>query len=137
MILVASTELDIPQLTDWIKQDPYHKDVSNPVWWLTGNGILSYRIDDSQGTTMYVRLEADNNMMRIHTQFGPDLQVSKLRVIKSLLWALPKMELVGKQFDLTGFVFQSTSPSLIKFMKIKFGFTPIGNDDYSKPFEGS
>jgi hypothetical protein len=137
MELQASTDRDIDQLLEWIILDPYHRDQVNPFWWLTGNGILSYKIVDSQGTTMYVRLEADSKLMRIHTQFGPEDQVSKLRVIKSLVWTLPKMEAIGNKHELTGFVFKSTSPSLIKFMITKFGFTPIGNDDYSKPFEGS
>jgi hypothetical protein len=137
MLLVASTERDIDELLEWIIQDPHHRDHVDPFFWLTGNGILSYKIVDSLGTTMYVRLEEDNKLMRIHTQFGPEEQVSKIRVIKSLLWALPKMELVGRKFDLEGFVFKSTSSSLIKFMTYKFGFTPMGNDDYSKPFEGS
>ena len=135
MQLAPTTEQDTQQLINWITADPYHKDCDNPVWWFTGNGILSYKIVDSQGVTMYVRTEADNNLLRLHTQFGPDCEVSKIRVIKSLLWALPKMESVGKQFDLTGFVFKSESVSLINFMKLKFGFVSIGNDDYSKPFE--
>lgn len=136
MELVASTEQDIEQIKQWAEQDidPTHRSVS-PVWWITGNGILCYKIVDSQGVTMYVRTEADNNMLRLHTQFGPESQVSKIRVIKSLLWALPKMEVVGKQFELTGFVFRSQSGSLIDFMTLKFGFESLSGDDYCKRFD--
>lgn len=130
-----SINSDIEILIRWIKLDidSTHHNI-NPLWWLTGNGILSYRIEDSIGITMYVRIDSEDKLMRLHTQFGPESEVSKIRVVKSLLWALPKMELAGKDFGLIGFVFKSVSPSLIEFMK-KLGFTPIGNDDYSKPFE--
>jgi hypothetical protein len=136
MKLTSSTTDDIEQLTAWIKNDPYHRDCLNPVWWLTGNGLLSYCIQDSKGPTMYVRTDKENDLMRLHCQFAPESEVSKIRVVKSLLWALPKMEFFGKQNQLTGFVYKSTSPSLVQFMQIKFGFMPFGFDnDYSAPFE--
>lgn len=131
-----STPNDIEQLTEWIKHDPYHKDCLIPEWWLTGDGLLSYCIQDSQGPTMYVRIDKENDLMRLHCQFAPETEVSKSRVVKSLLWALPRMEVFAKQQQLKGFVYKSTSPSLIQFMQIRFGFTPIGSDnDYWKPFE--
>lgn len=136
MKFIESTPNDIEQLTEWIKTDPYHKDSLNPVWWLTGNGLLSYCIQDSKGPTMYVRIDKENDLMRLHCQFGPESEVNKIRVIKSLMWALPRMEVFGKQNELKGFVYKSTSPSLIQFMQIKFGFTPMGSDnDYWAPFE--
>ena len=136
MELAQTLQQDITQITRWAEQDidPAHRDI-DPYWWLTGNGILCYKIVDSQGVTMYVRTEADNNMLRLHTQFGPESQVSKIRVIKSLLWALPKMEVVGKQFELTGFVFRSQSELLINFMTLKFGFESLSGDDYCKRFD--
>lgn len=134
MKLVESTEIDIEQLTRWINIDPYHRNYVNPLWWLTGNGILSYRIEDLIGITMYVRIDSEDKLMRLHTQFGPESEVSKIRVVKSLLWALPKMEYAGNRLGFTGFIFKSISPMLIQFMK-NLGFTPCGNDDYSKPFE--
>lgn len=136
MKLTHSTEQDIEQLTEWIKADPYHRDCLNPHWWLTGNGLLSYCIQDSKGPTMYVRIDKENDLMRIHCQFAPETDVSKHRVIKSLLWALPKMEDYAKQEQLKGFIYKSVSPLLIQFMQVRFGFTPVGsNDDYWVPFE--
>lgn len=136
MKLTESTQQDIEQLTEWIKADPYHRDCLEPLWWLTGQGLLSYCIQDSKGPTMYVRLDEENGLMRLHCQFGPELEVSRIRVVKSLLWAVPKMTEFGKQEKLTGFIYKSTSSSLISFMQIKFGFTPVGsNDDYWMPFE--
>jgi hypothetical protein len=136
MKFTNTTQADTEQLTEWIQADPYHKDCLNPQWWFTGNGLLSYCLQDSKGPTMYVRLDKDEELLRLHTQFAPDNQVSKLRVVKSLMYALPRMEQFAKSKDLKGYVYRSTSQSLIDFMQIKFGFTPVGaNDDYWLPFE--
>lgn len=137
MKLSESLPSDIEQLTEWIKHDPYHKDYLNPYWWITGNGLLSYVIQDSKGPTMYVRVDKDNDLLRIHTQFAPETEVSKLRVIRSIIFAIPMMTALAKQHDLKGLVYQSTSPSLIEFMQVKFHFTPTGTDDYVLPFEVS
>lgn len=136
MKLDTSNQNDIYQLTEWIQNDPYHRDYLNPAWWLTGNGLLSYVIVDSKGPTMFVRTDAENGLLRIHTQFAPVSEVSKLRVIKSIIFALPGMKAVALQNKLTGFIYKSTSPDLIKFMQVKFNFTPTGaDDDYQLPFE--
>lgn len=127
----SSTENDIDQLTEWIKIDPYHKDCLNPHWWLTGNGLLSYCLQDSKGPTMYVRLDADSDLLRIHCQFAPETEVNTVRVVKSLLWAFPRMEAVARANFLKGFVYKSSSPLLIEFMERKFGFQPMGNDDHT------
>lgn len=135
MKFLPSTENDIEQLSEWIKADPYHKDYLDPFWWLTGNGLLSYCIHDSKGPTMYVRLDEEAGLMRLHCQFAPESEVSRIRVVKSLLWALPKMKSVARDKNLQGFVYRSTSPLLISFMQTKFGFTPVGADDYWVPIE--
>jgi len=134
MKFTPSTEQDVPQLQEWIQHDAYHKDCLNPSWWFTGQGLLSYCIQDDKGPTMYVRIDKENDLMRLHTQFAPDSEVSKRRVIKSLVWAVPLMEHLGKQENLKGFIFKSTSPLLIDFMRRKFGFQPVGNDDYVLKF---
>lgn len=137
MKFTESTESDIEQLSEWIKADPYHKDCLNPYWWLTGNGgLLSYCLQDNRGPTMYVRLDKENDLLRLHTQFSPESEVSKLRVVKSLLWALPKMEVIAHENNLKGFIYKSVSPSLIDFMKKKFGFVSADSDnDYQMMFE--
>lgn len=130
----VTPQSDIERLKQWIELDQYHRG-TDPLFWMTGNGLLSFRIEDTQGVTMYVRLEKDDSLLRIHTQFAPDTEVSKLRTVKSLIYGLSKAELVAKSNHLHGYVFQSTSPDLILFMIKKFGFTPIGNDDYRLLFE--
>ncbi len=137
MRLTPSTPDDIEQLTEWIKNDPYHKDCLDPHWWLTGgHGLLSYCLQDNQGPTMYVRLDLDMLALRIHTQFAPLAEVSKLRVVRSLMWALPRMKPVAIQNGCNAYVFNSTSPTLIEFMSRKFGFASVGGGDYSAPIEG-
>lgn len=135
MRFTSSTLDDIEQLTEWIEHDPYHKDCLDPLWWLTGQGVLSYCIQDSRGPVFYARLDCENSFLRLHTQFAPLSEVSKLRVVKGLLWALPRMGLVAIQNECVAFIFKSTSPELIRFMERKFGFVSIGNDDYSCPIK--
>lgn len=135
MKFTESIESDIEQLSLWIQNDPYHMDCLNPYWWLTGQGLLSYCLQDAKGPTMYVRLDVEDNLLRLHTQFAPESEVSKLRVVKSLLWALPKMQQIACENNLKGFIYKSSSESLIKFMKNKFGFIPAGSDDYQMLFE--
>lgn len=134
MKLTETTMNDIEQLSEWIKADPYHKDCLDPYWWLTGQGLLTFCLQDSQGPTMFVRLDADGDLLRLHCQFAPLSEVSKHRVVKTLMWAIPKMELIAAANSLNGFVYKSTSSTLIDFMRIKFSFVPAGNDDYVKRF---
>jgi hypothetical protein len=135
MKFISSTERDIEQLSGWIQNDPYHKDCLNPLWWLTGQGFLAYCVWDDRGPTMYVRIDKEGDLMRLHCQFSPELEVSKRRVIRSLTWALPKMQILGEQHQMKGFVFRSVSPTLIAFMQKKFGFVFVGRDDYKMLFE--
>lgn len=129
-----TTPMDIERLKQWIESDPYHRG-TDPLFWMTGNGLLSFRVEDQKGTTMYIRLDKDDNLLRIHTQFAPENQVSKLRTVKSLILGFPKIECVARANSLDGYVFGSYSPDLILFMVRKFGFTPISDGDYRLLFE--
>jgi hypothetical protein len=135
MRFLPSIEQDTEQLSEWIGNDPYHKDCLDPLWWLTGNGFLAYCIQDEKGPTMYVRTDLENDLMRLHCQFAPEQEVNKKRVMKSLTWALPKMKSLAVEYGMIGFVYKSTSPLLIGYMERKFGFQAIGNDDHKLLFE--
>lgn len=135
MKFTPSTEQDIERLSDWIMRDPYHKNCLDPIWWLTGQGLLSYRIEDYKGVTMYARFDEDNQLLRLHCQFAPESEVSKLRVIKSIMWAIPRMEQFARQNNTRGLIYKSVNPNLIEFMKAKFGFVSSSDDDYVKLFE--
>jgi hypothetical protein len=132
----TSTEQDIEQLTRWIENDPYHKDCLDPRWWLTGNGsLLSFRFDDSEGAVCYVRLDSDGHFCGLHTQFAPEQEVSKSRLVRSMLEAIPVIAEYAKQHGLEGIMFESTSITLIEFMKKIFGFQPAGGNDFVLRFE--
>lgn len=133
MKLTPSTEQDVEQLTEWIKADEYHNDVLNPHWWLTGNGLLSFRLEDSKGIAMYVRLDKDEDLLRMNFQFAPPDVVSKRRVARDLLWVVPKMRVIAKQNQLRALIFRSRSPNLVLFGQVAFGFVPVGNNDYKSP----
>lgn len=137
MKFTSSTDQDVEQLSEWIQHDPYHKDCLNPQWWLTGNGFLSFCIQDDKGPTMYARLDKEDGLMRLHCQFGPESEVSKKRVIQSFLWGLPKLEELAKKNEMTGFIYKSVSPLLIQYMERQFGFQSVGNDDHKLLFEGN
>jgi hypothetical protein len=140
MKLVPSTEQDIERLTAWIEADPYHKDCLNPMWWLTGADhgcLLAFRLDDDHGALCYVRLDQEvlSSRIRLHTQFAPIEQVSKLRLVKGMLKCIPVIEDFCTKQNASGIIFQSVSPLLIDFMDRKFGFKPAGGDDYLLKFE--
>lgn len=128
--LKTSGEQDIPKLADWIKADPYHRDHSDPVWWLTGNGVLSGLVEDESGILGYIRFDRDGDLLRMHTQFGPREEVSKQRLVDGMLLFIPLMQTYCKTQKATGIIFESTSPSLIGFMKLKFGFEDFSQDNF-------
>ncbi|VVB52821.1 Uncharacterised protein [uncultured archaeon] len=135
MNITETIQQDVEQLTEWIQNDPYHKDCLDPLWWLTGNGLLSFCVSDSEGPTMYARMDKDGELLRMHCQFAPESEVSKIRSAKSLIWAVPIMEHYAKEQGLKGLVYKSVSEPLISFMQRQFAFVPTGNDDYIKTFE--
>ncbi len=136
MKLTTSSLSDLEQIKEWVEKDPFHKNQNQPAWWLTGQGLLSFCVQDSKGPVVYVRLDKQDDMLRLNCQFAPEEEVSKLRVMKALIWTFPQMVHVIKQNKLKGFVYKSVNQPLIDFMQLKFSFTPTGNDnDYWLPIE--
>lgn len=131
---IASNTSDIPQIAEWIAADPYHKDQGQPEWWLTGNGMLAFCLQDDQGPLSFVRLDAEGEYIRIHTQFAPESVVSKRRLVVGMIVAMEK--LIDLYRDKKGLIYQSVSPTLIAFMEVRFKFKSVGGDDYRLDFEG-
>ncbi len=125
----SSTEQDIPQLQRWIDADLYHKNLFDPAWWLTGNGLLSYVVHDSEGPIMYARLDQEGSLARLYCQFAPESEVPKIRLVKGLLKTIPVIAEYCKQRHIEGIVFRSTSPTLIAFGRRVFEFKPLDKDD--------
>jgi hypothetical protein len=132
-----STIEDIPQLTEWIANDPYHFHQGQPEWWITGaeHSLLSFCLMDARGPLAYVRLDREGEYIRIHTQFAPKSVVSNRRLVVGMIGAVKKLEEVY-YLQAKGFVFNSVSANLIAFMGNHLNFTSVGNDDYQLDFEG-
>ena len=126
---------DEPQILEWIKADVYHflgADTSSPSWWITGSDCLvACCIDDESGPVLYFRLDKEGEFVRMHVQFAPLNEVSKRRVISSISQAMPALRVMAQQNEGKGFVFQSQSPLLIRFMgHLGFKSRPNFEDDY-------
>lgn len=131
----ASTAQDLPQLEEWIAADPYHKHQGQPNWWLTGNGLLAFCLTDGKGPLTFVRLDEEGEYVRIHTQFAPEAEVSKRRLVIGMMECMAELaKLYGGR---KGFIFKSVSPTLIVFMKKYYAFEAVGDDDYRVDFEGN
>lgn len=137
MKLTVTTSADLEQIREWITADPYHKDDPRCTaeGLLTGNGFLTFCLRDDEGPLCFVRLDSEVDMLRLSTQFGPETEVSKKRLITGLLsTGIPAIVIFAKENKYKGIVFESTSPTLIAFMD-KQGFRPKSGDDYALVFE--
>lgn len=134
MEFTPSTPNDIEQLSEWIQVDPYHRDCLNPHWWLTGNGLLSFCVSDEHGPLAFIRLDKEDDRVRLHTQFGPREVVSRERLIDGMFKAIPIIIGFAKKHG-SAIIYNSTNSSLIRFMNRNFQFVPAQNDDYVLVFE--
>jgi hypothetical protein len=122
-----STADDLEQLGEWIAADKLSRP-STPSWWFTGQGLLTFCLQDSIGPVCYVRLEREDQMTRLHTLFGPPEEVHKIRLVKAMLKAIPVVIEYSKSTGASGVVFDSKSESLISFMK-RQGFISLDKGD--------
>lgn len=122
IILRASTVEDVELIQRWTDADEYHKGQNNPAWWLTGQGLLSFALVDEQGPLCFVRLDLNESMVRLNTQFAPVVEVGKIRLVRGMLKCMEIITKTAKEKGARGLVFSSTSPTLIAFMKHKYGF---------------
>jgi hypothetical protein len=137
--LKTTTEEDLDKIRAWIQADPFHRDdpKNQAEALLTGKGLLTFRVVDDIGDVMFIRLDAEGDMIRWSAQFGPEKEVSKYRVIKALLKAaIPAVLSLGKIKAYKGIVYESVNPELIDFMKIQ-KFDHLSGDDYALIFEGT
>lgn len=136
MQFTPSTFDDIEQIREWILHDPYHFHQGQPEWWLTGvdESLLAFCLADERGPLSYVRLDAEGEYVRIHTQFAPLSVVSKRRLVVGMIQALKTLADLYKG-AYKGLVFNSINPSLIAFLDKHLGFKPVGNNDFRLDFE--
>ena len=127
---VSSTADDTSQIQQWTDADIYHRGQHNPGWWITGNGLLSFCLHDDQGPCFYVRID-DGEYASLSVQFAPEDVVSKRRLVHAILQALPKIIGIIKANGSKGLIFDSVSPSLVRFME-KVGFKQVQESDSYK-----
>jgi hypothetical protein len=129
---------DIEQIKAWTLADPYHYRQDQPEWWLTNaeGSLLVFCLTDNQGPVAYVRLDAEGEDVRIHTQFAPESIVSKRRLVVSMIQCMVKLTELAIKVSAKGMIFNSVNPSLIAFMDKRLGFKPVGQNDYRLDFEG-
>lgn len=131
----VTTRDDLDQISSWTEKDEYHRDNNCPDWWLTGNGHLSFRLNDDQGPVVYIRID-EGSLYRLSCQFAPVDVVDKKRLIKSIVEILPILLWHVKTRGAKGLMFNSVSPKLVRFMKT-LGFQPSWEHygDYELGFE--
>lgn len=143
MITFTPTTLfDVPQIDEWIKLDPYHHEQGRPEWWLGRGALVAFCVSDNVGPLTFCRLDAEDGYVRIHTQFAPEEEVSKARLIAGFDEAMPQLIALHQDKGLwspvwKGMIFKSINPSLIAFMDKRYGFKSVGDDDYRLDFEGN
>jgi hypothetical protein len=145
MRLATTTEYDLPEIIDWLNSDPFHKDDDNdPTFLMTWNclkpplglGVIAFKVVDDIGTICFMRVDRDGELGRISTQFGPESEVSKRRVIVGLSkLGIPMCIEAAQEAGLRGVVYESTNPTLIAYCHKKFSFEPLVKDDYVLKFE--
>lgn len=128
---------DIQQIVEWTAHDPYHFHQDQPEWWLTNadGSLLAFCLMDARGPLSYVRLDAEGEYVRIHTQFAPRAVVSRGRLVVGMIQAIKALTETYKQFGAKGLVFNSINPALVAFMEKNLEFKSVGNDDYRLDFE--
>ena len=134
--LTETTQSDVEQIREWLAADSWHKDDSRnvPELMTTGNGLLSYCLQDDKGPLAYFKLTEEGELVRIAIQFASEEIVSKRRLIVGLTRVgVPAMKMFALGNGFKGLVFESISPTLIAFGE-RQGFKSVDNDNYALLF---
>jgi len=123
---------DLPEIQRWIDADADHAGKMEAPWW-RGGDVLNCCAEDEHGPVMYLRIDKEKDKVRMHIQFAPTNEVSKLRVAGAFIEGLPRMILSMKKLGFSAIVYESTSQSLIRFMW-RMHFVPLGENQYLRPF---
>jgi hypothetical protein len=128
----SSMEQDYKMIARWIEEDIFHHGKMTADWWIPNpdNPGSSYYIcvEDDIGCVIFMRIDPENDLFRLHAQFAPVEEVSVLRTAKCIFRTVDALEKEFKK-QCKGLILQSVNEPLIQFM-LKKGFKPCGNDDY-------
>jgi hypothetical protein len=120
---IPSVKEDIDQIREWTEADPFHQNQKQPEWWLTGSeAYVCACVQDEIGPIVYLKVEEEDAVFRLHCQFAPRSEVSRRRLLSAMNEGLPPllMYLLSKGKSI---VFNSFNPSLVRFMW-SMGFKP-------------
>jgi hypothetical protein len=133
MKLLPINQSDLRLLQEWmlVDVDPDHHD-ADPAIFLTGSAgtLLTFQIDDDEATpAMFVRISREGDAARIEIEFAPEAVVSRRRVAGSIATVFPKIIEFLQSQGILSIIYDSVSPSLIKFlMQYKFERVAETND---------
>lgn len=122
---------DIPQIQRWIDADDDHREKMDGKWWLQGS-VLNCCAEDKAGPVMYLRIDRESDRVRLHIQFAPTNEVSRIRVAGAFIDGLPRMLSTMKGMGFRELVFESCSKPLVAFMS-RFGFRAISEREFVRP----
>jgi hypothetical protein len=136
MVKFTTTDLeDMPQIAEWIQADPHHAYQYEPIDWLTGQGEITFTVEDELGPAMYVRFDREERLLRLRTQFMPKSDTSKERTGKAILGAMQLfLPTAAERYDVDGIVFETENQELAVFMEKAFNFEFVGGKDYRLMF---
>lgn len=117
-------------LAAWIANDPVHAGVMTPDFFMDDKDAQCLVFEDASGPAMYIRLDpASPTKVRAYVQF-PDSRHNAI----SLTRAFQIVKDTLKKAGFNQLVFDSVSPSLIRFCKRRLGFVAAGGNDYLATF---
>jgi len=95
-------------------------------------------VQDEIGPVCYVLLtDNGDGLVRCAVQFAPEKIVCKARVKDGLTLAgIPAMAIFAKDNGFKGLIYESVSPTLIRFCKALGFDRDMGNSEYAMFFEG-
>jgi hypothetical protein len=126
---------DMPQIAEWISADPFHANQFEAIDWLTGQGEITFTVQDEIGPVMYVRFDKEGRLLRLRTQFMPESPTSKERTGKAIFGAMQLfLPTAAERYDADGIVFETENPELALYMSHVLKFEPAGGKDYRLMF---
>ena len=121
MILFRRTEpSDLLMLSDWIVNDPFHREKLTPEFFLTtGEGVSCYTVEDAEGPVAFMREEVERDAARLHAQF--QFPEKRKRLTVAIEEGFPIIFTEAKARGFRQLRFEVDSLALIKAM-LRFGF---------------
>jgi len=127
-LLRPVNETDATFAINWTLEDPHHRDLTMPDFWLEQTGTRdSYILLDNEGRVFFLKLhKLGEDAVDIHIQFSPDdSRHQTMRVSKALMVGLEWLEEKLRAHGIRHLSFDSASDRLIYFAikKLKFHST--------------